>query len=60
MLTFALTLRMAELMLDCPSAKRISLRLVLLTIRFVAFNVECITLIVEPVLDGLVEYSFHL
>ena len=55
MLTFALTLRMAELMLDCPSAKGNFPRLVLLAVRLVAFNVERTATIVEPILDCLVK-----
>ena len=61
-LTFAPTLRMAELMLDYPrvSAKRNFPRLVLLAIRLVAFNVKCTATIVELVLDCLIESSFHI
>jgi hypothetical protein len=42
-------------MLDNPSAKCTSPRLVLLAVRFVASNVEGTATVVEPVLDCLVE-----
>jgi hypothetical protein len=51
---------MAELILDYPSIEYTSPRLILITIRFIVFNVEYTATIVEPVLDCLVESPFHL
>ena len=60
LLTFALTLRMTELMLDSLRTELNLLFLVLLVVGFIAIHVECTTTIVEPVLDCLVESSIYL
>jgi len=59
-LTFALTLKIAKLILDFFSARLNFPRLILFSISLIAINVERITLIIKLVLDYLIKSSIYL